>query len=158
MICRALLILALSASSALAVPIQDCDRLTLAHHAGSSSHQDLGNQNVVWIDWWYFLGREYSGQSVELADCSTGVRLRMLTGYFVEIWGGVQVNRTDEMFKALVHHARTSPATFTVDRMASLFGSKGVPTSVAQYDTESCACHAAYPELRGAKEPYEAKE
>ena len=144
------LALAVSATPAVAA-IEACDQVTHASHGGVSDHRDVGRGKVMWVDWW---AQEGVSKDVWLADCRSGIAMSLRT-WEERMGDRLVIDRTDSVLDTITHQAETAPAFFTIDRIAPLVRDQGADLLIARYGEETCGCHAAYPDLRGAKTPFE---
>lgn len=134
-------------SSASAHSLAGCERVTHISHGGVEAHEDLGGNKVAWTAWW---SQEGVSKDVWLADCRTGIALSLRT-HEERISDRYIVDRTEKVRAEITRQAELSPALFTIERMASVIRKDGRDMMITQYDDEFCACHAAYPDLRGEK-------
>ena len=127
-----------------------CDRVTHVSHGGEEAHVDLGNGKVMWTEWW---AQEGAYKDVWIADCDSGQAVNLRT-HEERISGRHIVDMTDDARAIATRQAR-APAFFTIERVAGLIEPEGFDLRIATYTEEFCACHLAYPELRGTKAAYE---
>lgn len=136
-----------TASPLAAHSLAECDGRVAGTAGGAGQHEDMGRGKIAWTEWW---DHEGVYRDVWLADCRTGIAMSLRTRE-ERISERFVPDRTAKVRAELTRQAQISPALFTVERMAGLVRRDGRDLMIAQYDDEVCGCHAAYPELRGAK-------
>lgn len=140
-------VLVVAATQASAVTLTDCTRTTHISHGGQADHMDLGEGRVMWRDWW---SQEGTATGFTLVECATGAALTMRsqeenmgtrTAFF----------RTDDVLAILERHQSGARAFATFDRIAADLTNIARDVQQVTLTDETCACAAAYPELRGEK-------
>jgi hypothetical protein len=139
--------LALIATEGAALALSDCRRITHPSHGGEFGHRDLGEGRVIWVDWWT---QEGSFKGFSLVDCGPGEMLRLRSAE--ENMGRLpSFDRTDEVVRVLDRHQSGDRVFATFERIAAdlEFIARGI--EMITLTEETCACAAAYPDLRGEK-------
>ena len=142
--------LALLPLASAAHTLAQCERITHISHGGVKAHRDLGMGKVMWRAWW---SQEGIYTDLHLANCATGETLSLRT-HEERIKTRHIADRTDAAERIIARQAATGPF-FTLGRVADALKGTGRDLELAQTDTETCACHAAYPDLRGEKTEFE---
>ena len=137
----------LIATEGTALSLSDCRRITHVSHGGEYGHRDLGEGRVMWVDWWT---QEGSFKGFSLVDCEPGQMLRLRSAE-ENIGPRPAFDRTVEVREVLDRHQSGDRVFATFERIAAdlEFIARGV--EIVTLADETCACAAAYPELRGAK-------
>ena len=141
--------LALSASGAAAHSLAECDRVTHVSYGGVSEHRDLANGVVTWTEWW---SQEGVYKTLWVADCDTGRALSIRT-HEERISERYVHDRTAKAKDIIERQSNTGPF-FTLERTAEALEKVGRDIEITVGAYEVCACHAAYPGLRGEKTEY----
>ena len=137
----------LIATEGAALALSDCRRITHPSHGGEYGHRDLGEGRVMWVDWWT---QEGSFKGFSLVDCAPGEMLRFRSAE-ENIGPRPAFDRTDDARAVLDRHQSGDRVFATFERIAAdlEFIARGI--AITTLTDETCACAAAYPELRGAK-------
>lgn len=131
--------------------LQQCKRLTNPAHGGEIAHRDLGQGRVIWIDWWSMEG---TSKDITLMDCDTGNALRFRSAETNMRPGRSNFDRTDIAFEVIDLHEDGARAFATFDRIAADLERSMRDIGQFTSESESCACAAAYPEMRGQKQAF----
>lgn len=115
------------------------------HHA--SSHRDIGGGFVTYEQ--SYLGQNSGSKQHVIENCATGDRV--LTVMIDHVGGGQ--DRTETVRKEFETMLR-SPDAFDPDSVRQRMRGLGAKSENSKWDRQSCACAAAYPEMRGDKETY----
>ena len=108
---------------------------------------DLGEGRVMWRDWW---SQEGTATSFALVNCASGEALRFRAAE--ENMGRRSAfDRTDDAIDVLDRHQSGARVFATFERMAADLENIARDVAVTTLDQETCACAAAYPQLRGDK-------
>ena len=135
----------LIATQGSALALQDCRRITHPSHGGEYGHRDLGEGRVIWTDWWT---QEGSFKGYSLVDCADGRMLRFRTAE--ENLGPLPAfDRTDAARAVLDRHQSGDRVFATFERIAADLDNIARNIEIVALSDETCACAAAYPELRG---------
>ncbi|MEO0370755.1 MAG: hypothetical protein AAF231_04785 [Pseudomonadota bacterium] len=148
---RALTALVLMAGPAVALDLGQCDRVTHVSHGGEDMHRDLGEGRVMWRDWW---SQEGTATDFVIEDCGPGEALRFRTAE-ENMGDRPPFDRTDEALKIVDRHGRGARVFATLRRMAEDLDGVARQVRVELSGEESCACAAAYGELRGEKSRFD---
>ena len=144
-------VLAIAAASPLAaLTLEDCARTTHPSHAGEAQHHDYGGGNVGYVEWW---SQEGVYTDVVIASCESGTFLRTRLRE-ERISDRPPFDRTKAGKAVIETEMRVAPALFSFERLAASLDRVGKDIEIATLSEEPCACAAAYPELRGQKEPF----
>lgn len=135
-----------SVSQANALTIFDCTRTTHISHGGEADHMDLGEGRVMWRDWW---SQEGTATSFSVVDCETGDMLQFRTAEENMSVERSAFDRTDDALAVLDRHQSGSRVFATFERIAADLKFIARDIAITQTTTETCACAAAYPALRG---------
>ena len=137
----------LIATEGAAVALFDCRRITHPSHGGEYGHRDLGEGRVMWVDWWT---QEGSFKGFSLVDYAPGEMLRFRSAE-ENIGPRPAFDRTDDARAVLDRHQSGDRVFATFERIAAdlEFIARGIEITALM--DETCACAAAYPELRGDK-------
>ncbi len=137
----------LIADGANALSLSDCRRITHISHGGEYGHRDLGEGRVIWTHWWT---QEGSYKGYALVECATGETLSFRTAE--ENMGPEGAfDRTNDAREVLDRHQSGSRVFATFPRIAADLQYIARDITVTTETDETCACAAAYPELRGEK-------
>lgn len=143
------LLAVVATSGASAHSLAECERITHISHGGVAEHRDLGEGKVGWLEWW---SQEGVYKTVWIAECETGRTLSVRT-HEERIKDRFIADRTEKAVDIIERQA-ASGSFFTLERTATALKTTGRDLTLAAEDTEFCACHAAYPDLRGDKTEY----
>ncbi|MEM9971390.1 MAG: hypothetical protein AAF762_09870 [Pseudomonadota bacterium] len=146
----AIIALLVAATPLHALTPAECNRVTHISHAGESGHRDLGAGRVGYAEWW---SQEGTYLDLVIADCNDGVFLRTRTQE-ERISDRPAFDRTDDALKIIEQELTASPSLFSFTRLADALKRTGRDIKVDQAGTESCACAAYYPDLRGDRAPF----
>ncbi|MEL6641125.1 MAG: hypothetical protein AAFP98_07410 [Pseudomonadota bacterium] len=135
----------LVATTASALTIAQCDRVTHVSHGGESDQTDLGEGRVMWINWW---SQEGTSTDITIMECRSGQALRFRAAEANMTRGRTPFDKTDDALEVIALHESGARVFATFDRIAR-------DIEEFQADTESCACAAAYPVLRNGKTPFD---
>ncbi|MEO0568437.1 MAG: hypothetical protein AAF066_11945 [Pseudomonadota bacterium] len=147
--CCCLAILASGAAQAL--DLNQCDRVTVAVHGGEDMHRDLGEGRVIWRNWW---SNEGTASDFMIVDCMEGRGLSFRTAEERMTDRG-PFDRTDAALKIVELHQKGDRIFATFERMAKDLAKSARDIKIVTLTSETCACAAIYPELRGEKVPFE---
>ena len=137
----------LIANQAQALTLADCARTTHVSHGGQADHMDLGQGRVMWRDWW---SQEGTATTFTLVECASGDALRLRSAE--ENMGRRSAfDRTDDVMDVLDRHQAGARVFATFDRIAADLANIARDVEQMTLATETCACAAAYPALRGKK-------
>ncbi len=137
----------LIAGQAHALTLAECKRTTHPSHGGEIRHMDLGEGRVVWLDWWSMEG---TATGFSLVECESGELLKFRTAE--ENMGRRSAfDRTDDAIAVLERHQSGDRIFATFERIAADLEFIARDIEITTLETETCACAAAYPELRGDK-------
>jgi hypothetical protein len=137
----------LFATTASALTLMECRRITHISHGGEYGHRDLGEGRVMWTHWWT---QEGSYKGYALVECATGETLSFRAAE--ENMGPESAfDRTDDVREVLERHQSGSRVFATFERIAADLAFMTRDLAITTETTETCACAAAYPELRGDK-------
>ena len=139
--------LMLIAGEAAALTLSDCRRITHVSHGGQYGHRDLGEGRVVWVDWWT---QEGSFKGFSMVDCADGEMLQFRTAE-ENMGRRPAFDRTDAAIAVLERHQAGARVFATFERIAADLENIARDIAITMPTQESCACAAAYPELRGEK-------
>ena len=130
-----------------ALTLADCTRTTHISHGGQADHMDLGEGRVIWREWW---SQEGTATTFVLMDCGSG---EVLSARAAEENMGRRTafDRTDDVMAVLDRHQSGARGFATFARIADDLDNVARDVMVTTQMQESCACAAAYPELRGDK-------
>jgi len=137
----------LVASQASALTLADCKRTTHPSHGGEIFHQDLGEGRVMWTDWWSMEG---TAKGFALVECASGEMLRLRSAED-NMGRRTAFDRTDDTLDVLARHQSGARAFATFERIAADLEFIARDIAITVETTETCACAAAYPALRGDK-------
>jgi len=137
----------LVASQASALTLADCKRTTHPSHGGEIFHQDLGEGRVMWTDWWSLEG---TAKGFALVECASGEMLRLRSAED-NMGRRAAFDRTDDTLNVLARHQSGARAFATFERIAADLELIARDIAITVETTETCACAAAYPALRGDK-------
>ena len=137
----------LCAGQAHAVTLADCNRITHVSHGGQYGHRDLGEGRVLWVDWWT---QEGSFKGFSMVECATGETLRFRTAE-ENMGRRAAFDRTDDAVDVLERHQSGARVFATFERIAADLALIARDIAITKETDETCACAAAYPELRGEK-------
>ena len=137
-----------------ALTLPDCTRTTHVSHGGEADHTDLGEGRVMWRDWW---SQEGTATDFTLVDCAEGKALRFRTAE-QNMGQRLPFDRTDKALKIIETHEAGARTFATFERMADDLKTIARDINIRVLETETCACRAAYPDLRGAKIGYEVSQ
>jgi hypothetical protein len=135
------------AGHAHALTLADCKRTTHPSHGGEIRHMDLGEGRVMWMDWWSLEG---TAKGLSLVECTSGETLRFRSAE--ENMGRRSAfDRTDDALEVLERHQSGARVFASFERIAADLEFIARDTTITFETNETCACAAAYPELRGEK-------
>lgn len=137
----------LTGTQASALTLSDCTRTTHISHAGQADHADLGEGRVMWRDWW---SQEGTATGFTLVECATGAALTM-RAQEENMGSRTAFFRTDDVLDILDRHHSGARVFATFDRMAVDLETVARDVEQLTLTDETCACAAAYPDLRGEK-------
>ena len=138
------------AGQAQALGLSDCRRITHVSHGGEYGHRDLGEGRVIWTDWWT---QEGSFKGFSLVDCASGEMLRFRTAE-ENMGRRAAFDRTDDAREVLARHQSGARVFATFERMAADLENIARDIEITTGTSETCACAAAYPQMRGDKTPF----
>jgi len=147
----ALLIALLPAGAAQALVPADCTRTTHISHGGEAQHEDLGQGRVIWQDWW---SQEGIATDITVMDCGPGEALKARTAE-ENMGPRTPFDRTDDALDVIARHESGARVFATLSRMAEDLDRFARDVTLSVWATESCACAAFYPELKGDKPAFE---
>ncbi|MEM8537171.1 MAG: hypothetical protein AAGF56_04835 [Pseudomonadota bacterium] len=139
------------AAQAQAVTLAECKRTTHPSHGGEIFHEDLGDGRVIWLDWW---SQEGTAKSFRLVECASGETLRFRTAE-ENMGRRPAFDRTDAARDVLEKHQAGDRVFATFERIAADLEFIARDIVIETVSTETCACAAAYPDLRGDKTAFE---
>ncbi|MDB4241023.1 hypothetical protein N9801_02040, partial [Yoonia sp.] len=88
------------AGQAQALDLIDCKRTTHPSHGGEIRHTDLGEERVMWIDWW---SQEGTAKSISMVECASGETLRFRMAE-ENMGRRAMFDRTDDVIDILERH------------------------------------------------------
>lgn len=138
------------ASPLSALTLDECKRTTHPSHAGEAGHRDYGGGNVGYVEWW---SQEGVYTDVVIANCKSGDFLRTRLRE-ERISDRPPFDRTEAGRSVIETEMQVAPVLFSFGRLADALDRVGRDIEIATLIEEPCACAAAYPELRGQKEPF----
>ena len=141
------------ATPSVALTLDECARTTHISHGGETGHGDIGDGRVRYVEWW---SQEGVYTDVIVMDCETGRFLETRTQE--ERIAERFFDRRNEASAIFERELRAAPALFSFERLAGAMFGVGQDIVIAETATETCACAALYPQLRGDKTPYEVAE
>jgi len=130
-----------------ALTLADCTRTTHISHGGQADHADLGEGRVMWRDWW---SQEGTATSFTLMECASGETLSMRAAE-ENMGTRTAFFRTGDVMDILDRHQSGARAFATFERIAADLKNIARDVEITTLTDETCACAAAYPELRGEK-------
>jgi hypothetical protein len=130
-----------------ALTLADCKRTTHPSHGGEIFHQDLGEGRVMWTDWWSLEG---TAKGFALVECASGEMLKFRSAED-NMGRRAAFDRTDDARDVLDRHQSGARAFATFERIAADLELIARDIAITVETTETCACAAAYPALRGDK-------
>ena len=137
----------LIAGQAHALTLADCKRTTHPSHGGEIRHVDLGEERVMWLDWW---SQEGTAKGITMVECASGAALKFRMAE--ENMGRRSAfDRTDAALEVLERHQSGARVFATFDRIAADLEFIARDIELFTMADETCACAAAYPALRGDK-------
>ena len=137
----------LIAGQANALTLAECKRTTHPSHGGEIRHADLGEGRVMWMDWW---SQEGTAKGFSIVECASGEMLRFRSAE--ENMGPRSAfDRTDDALDVLERHQAGARVFATFERIANDLEFIARDIAITTETTETCACAAAYPALRGDK-------
>ncbi|MDA9979890.1 hypothetical protein N9E38_00450 [Yoonia sp.] len=139
------------AGQAQALDLIDCKRTTHPSHGGEIRHTDLGEERVMWIDWW---SQEGTAKSISMVECASGETLRFRMAE-ENMGRRAMFDRTDDVIDILERHQSGARVFATFERIAADLDNIARDIEIATLTQETCACAAAYPELRGEKTEFQ---
>lgn len=158
----ALCILAATCTSASAADLSRCEGDNGASHSLESDYRDLGNGYVsYYVQSFDFFDEPNSASgTIFIEACVSGKVIYAPVYSCVDGAGGKCEKKSSYDFRAeasamLDQAAGSEPTTF--DGLAARFKKISRETIVrpdSEAEGESCACHVAYPRLRGSKEKF----
>lgn len=139
------------ATPGLALTLEDCKRTTHPSHGGEAAHRDFGEGLVGYVEWW---SQEGVFTDVVIARCDTGefLRTRLREERMTD---RPAFDRTQAGLNVIETELGAAPSLFSFQRLAGALDRVGRDIEIAKLKIEPCACAAAYPSLRGQKEPYQ---
>ncbi|MEX0281672.1 MAG: hypothetical protein AB3N13_10865 [Arenibacterium sp.] len=130
-----------------ALTLADCTRTTHISHGGEADHVDLGEGRVMWRAWW---SQEGTATDFVIVDCGPGDSLRFRTAE-ERMNDRNAFDRTEKALRVVADHEAGARVFATLDRIAQTLHGMARDIQITQLSAETCACAAAYPALRGAK-------
>ena len=137
----------LVATQGVALTLADCKRVTHPSHGGEIRHMELGEGRVVWLDWW---SQEGTAKGFSLVECATGETLKFRTAE-TNMGPRSDFDRTDDAIDVLERHQSGDRVFATFERIAADLEFIARDIEIAALMDETCACAAAYPDMRGDK-------
>ena len=153
MIRLAIILFALCAGPVSALTLAECTRTTHISHGGEARHVDYGNGRVGYVDWW---SQEGVFTDVVIMACDTGafLKTRVREERVTDRW----FDRREAAAEIIETAMKSAPSLFSFATLERSLKGVGRDTVIATATQETCACAAAYPDMRGEKAPYEASE
>ena len=141
----------LVAGQAHALSLAECKRTTHPSHGGEIFHRDLGEGRVMWIDWW---SQEGTAKGVAMVECASGEALRFRMAE-ENMGRRAAFDRTDDVMEVLDRHQSGARVFATFERIAADLEFIARDIEIVTLTTETCACAASYPDMRGAKTEFQ---
>ncbi len=138
------------AAPALAVSPEACTRVTHVSHGGQADHADLGEGRVMWRDWW---SQEGSATDFALSQCDTGETLRFRSQE-TNMNARPEFDRRQAALDIVMREHGAARAFATLARVAAAVEPVARDVRIAIERSESCACAAYYPQMRGDKQAF----
>lgn len=134
-------------TQAQALMLAECTCTTHVSHGGQADHTDLGEGRVMWRDWW---SQEGTATTFVLVECASG---QMLTLRAAEENMGRRTafDRTRDVWDVLDRHQSGARVFATFERIAADLENIARDVVITTSTSETCACAALYPDLRGDK-------
>ncbi|MEP6196961.1 MAG: hypothetical protein ABJ162_01025 [Erythrobacter sp.] len=132
---------------AAALTLADCERTTHISHGGEADHVDLGEERVMWRDWW---SQEGTATSFAIVDCTPGTALTFRSQE-ENMGARLPFDRTDKALAIIARHQDGARVFATFDRIAADLDGIARDITITTLEAEPCACAALYPEARGDK-------
>lgn len=136
--------------AATALELEACDRTTHVSHGGEAGHRDLGAGRVAWAEWW---SQEGVYLDYHVADCASGQALS--TRVREERIKDRVFDRSEAGLKIIDRHTRRDAALFSLRDLAADLKHTGEDITIRKMQADPCACAALYPDLQGARTPFE---
>jgi len=105
----------------------------------------------MWIDWW---SQEGTAKSISMVECASGETLRFRMAE-ENMGRRAMFDRTDDVIDILERHQSGARVFATFERIAADLDNIARDIEIATLTQETCACAAAYPELRGEKTEFQ---
>lgn len=145
LICLA--VLSVTAPVALALPLAQCTRITHVSHGGQAGHRDMGEGRVAWLDWW---SQEGSAHDIIIVECASGAALRARTAE-ENMSSRAPFHRTERAVEIIDDAHQGARVFATLEKIAAALDKTAKDIALITLPTETCACAALYPDLRGDK-------
>jgi hypothetical protein len=139
------------AGQAQALTLSDCKRTTHPSHGGEIFHEDLGDARVMWLDWW---SQEGPAKGVAMVECASGDTLRFRMAE-ENMGRRAAFDRTEDIIDVLERHQSGARVFATFERIAADLENMARDIERVTLTDETCACAAAYPDLRGEKTEFQ---
>ncbi|MEL7344688.1 MAG: hypothetical protein AAFN59_07485 [Pseudomonadota bacterium] len=152
MIARASIAVAAFAGPASALTLADCEHAVL-WNGQEYAHTDHSGGLVEWTLSW---ASEGVFDDLSVQDCATGEGMT-IRARSERMESEIPYDRRDAVRK-LVDLAVQEPVFFSAATLKDQVTDLRVMVTPLDKSEQSCACAAAYPELRGSKTPYEARQ
>lgn len=104
---------------------------------------------MLWNQWW---SQEGVSNDILIADCKTGRTLKLRT-HEERVTNRFIPDQTEKALDTIRRHAASGPF-FTLERLEAALKGTGRDKEQFVHRKEVCACHVAYPDLRGDKSEY----
>lgn len=127
--------------------LEACTRTTHISHGGEDQHRDLGQGRVIWRDWW---SQEGTASDFTIMECAPGTALQFRAAE-ERMNDRPPFDKTAKAMDVVARHHAGARLFATFDRMAADLEKIARDIRIVTHHTESCACAAAYPALRGTK-------